>query len=334
MALLQSEKIKPLNLFYEEPDADRWFKYDRYPRKIIRRLLRGKERPGGVMMIAINLMKGLDKLGIRYRFNDYSYIKKHPEEVACIIGKPQVLYDDPWSNPILFGAGVYSHPIECPDLFERYPNVKRFLVPGEWMRQMCEPYYGDRVTAWPVGIDTDYWKPLPGDKTVDFLIYDKIRWDRDQQTINLVNPITHILDNHNLSYRFIKYGSYNHDDLVAMLSISKAVIFLCEHETQGSAYQQILATNTPILAWDRAGHWQDPYYYPHKVQFEPVSSVPYWDKRCGIKFTDRTDFELNLKSFMADINTFMPREYILENLTIEGCALQYLQIYNEVSTQL
>src|SRR3569623_3170072 len=105
---------KPINLFYQEPDPDRWFKYDRYPRRIVRELVRGKQRPGGVAMVAINLIKGLDKLGVPYRLNDFIYIQKHRDELACIIGKPQALFDREWENPILFGAGVYSHPIECP----------------------------------------------------------------------------------------------------------------------------------------------------------------------------------------------------------------------------
>ena len=51
--------MKKLNLFYQEPHADRWVKHDRYPRHIIRRLIRGKQRPGGVQMIALQLMAGL-----------------------------------------------------------------------------------------------------------------------------------------------------------------------------------------------------------------------------------------------------------------------------------
>ena len=43
------------------------------------------------------------------------------------------------------------------------------------------------------------------------------------------------------------------------------MIFLCEHETQGIAYQQALSRNVPILAWDRGGDWQDPTYYPERV---------------------------------------------------------------------
>lgn len=262
MELLRNELDKPLNLFYAEPDPDRWFKYDRYPRRIIRWIVRGKQRPGGVMTIAINLMKGLDKIGVPYRFNDYQYIKKHPGEIACIIGKPHLLFDKKWANPIMLGAGIYSHPSDCPDLFERYPYVKRFLVPGEWMRKMCEPFYGEKVKAWPVGIDTDYWQPFDGEKKFDFLIYDKVRWEHDKYEAELISRLTGILDKHHMSYQFIRYGNYSHHELIEKLKTSKAVIFLCEHETQGLAYQQILASNTPILAWDRGGYWQDPNIIP------------------------------------------------------------------------
>ena len=69
------------------------------------------------------------------------------------------------------------------------------------------------------------------------------------------------------------------------------MIFLCEHETQGIAYQQALSCGVPILAWDRGGFWQDPEFYPHRVKFAPVSSVPYWDDRCGIKFASIEEFD-------------------------------------------
>ena len=325
---------QPLNLFYEEPDPDRWFKYDRYLRRFVRLLIRGKQRPGGVMMIMINLIKGLDKIGVPYRLNNYNYIKKHPKEVACIIGKPQVLFKKKWLNPVIFGAGIYSHPIDRPRLFEEYPNVKRFLVPGEWMRQMCEPYYGNKVLAWPVGIDTDYWKPYHGEKTIDFLIYDKIRWNHQLQKTKLTDPIIQTLEEQKRSFSFIKYGSYTHTELIDKLKMSKAVIFLCEHETQGSAYQQILSTNTPILAWDRGGYWQDPFYFPAKVKYQPVSSVPYWDERCGIKFNNALDFNGKLKLFLTNLSTFKPREYIMENLTLEKCAEKYLEILMEVEKEL
>ena len=325
---------KPLNLFYQEPDPDRWFKYDRYPRKIIRRIMRGKERPGGVGMVAINLAKGLDKLGIPYRLNQFGYIKKHPEEIACIIGKPHVLLDSEWKNPVIFGAGIYSHPIEYPDLLANYSNIKKVLVPGEWMRRMFEPYYGNNVLSWPVGIDTEVWTAsIKGEPRFDFLIYDKVRWEHDKYQVELIDPICRELDKRSISYKFIKYGNYKPHELKEMLKYTKYALFLCEHETQGLAYQQILATNTPILAWDRGGYWQDPSYYP-EIKYAPVSSVPYWDERCGVKFTDAKDFAECLDTFLSKQATFSPANYILENLTLEKCAEHYLKIYQQVQNEI
>jgi hypothetical protein len=325
---------KPINIFYSEPDPDRWFTYDRYPRRLIRRLVRGEQKPGGVATIAINLLKGFDRIDFPYRYNDYSYIRKHPEEIACIIGKPHLVFERKWKNPIILGAGIYSHPIECADLFGKYPNVKRVLVPGEWMCDMFMPAYGNKVLSWPVGIDTERWKPYDSVKSFDFLIYDKIRWQHEQMEKELVTPVTKVLDEQKLSYHFIKYGQYTHSELTEKLKVSKAVIFLCEHETQGLAYQQILATNTPILAWDRGGFWQDPHYYPERVKYQPVSSVPYWDEHCGVKFANAADFEPKLNLFLNKINNFKPRDYILENLTLEKCAEKYLAIFSEVENEL
>jgi len=326
----QKTTLKSLNIFYSEPDPDRWFKYDRYPRRILRRLIRGQQRPGGVAMVAINLMKGFDLLKIPYRFNDFRYIKKHADEIACIIGKPHMVLERKWKNPILFGAGVYSHPVECPDLFVKYPHIKKILVPGKWMQDMFQPYYNEKVVSWPVGIDTETWtESVKKNSKTDFLIYDKVRWEHDKYQTELIDPICRTLEARSLSYQFIRYGNYEPSALLEKTRQTKAVIFLCEHETQGLAYQQILATNTPILAWDRGGYWQDPSYYPG-IKFGPVSSVPYWDERCGLKFSSKADFEKQLNAFLADADLYRPREYILENLTLEKCAMAYLNIYRSL----
>jgi hypothetical protein len=325
---------KPLNLFYEEPDPDRWFSHDKYVRRIVRRLVRGRSRPGGHAMIAINLMKGLDKLGVPYLLNDHQYIRSHPDEIACIIGKPQVLFENKWKNPILFGAAVFSHPIEHPDLFKTYPNIQKILVPGEWAGQMFAEFYGDKVAVWPAGIDTDHWKPYAGEKTIDFLVYDKIMWDYEQKKQDLLTPIIEILKKKKLTFEYIRYGQYKPDDLLQATERCRSALFLCEHETQGFAYQQLLAAGLPVLAWDKGGYWIDPSYYPHKVTYQPVSSTSYWDNRCGLKFKGLEEFEQQLDAFLVVRNNFKPRDYILENLTLENCAAKYLQIYADAERNL
>lgn len=322
--------INYLNIFYQEPDPDRWFKFDRYPRRLIRRVLRGKPRPGGVQMIALELIRGLEKLNIAYKFNDFKHADKHPEELVCLIGKPQLLLNRPWKNPILFGSGGFSHPLDCPDLLEKYPNIQKILVAGEWMKRMFEPYFKDRVISWPVGIDTEKWSNSikSSSPAVDFLIYEKILWKSPEKEENLLGGIKRILSVRGFTYTVIKYGTYEHSSLIKALSQCKAAIFLCEHETQGLAYQQILATGTPVFAWDQNGFWEDPSYYPEKVKFGPVSSVSYWDEKCGMKFKDFPEFEINLETFLkkTEKGFFSPREFIVNNLSLEICAQQFVEI--------
>jgi hypothetical protein len=319
--------MRALNIFYEEPEADRWVPLDRYPRRLVRRLVRGKLNPGGQKRVFMNLLAGLDRIGIRYRVNDYRHAKKNPNELACIIGKPCVLDKIEWKNPILFGSSVFSHPLDDPHLFQRLP-VKKVLVPGAWMKEMWKEHWDSDVHVWPVGIDADLWQSSGAErKKIDVLLYDKVRWEYEQYETSLIDRIRVVLRQCGRSIKEIRYGFYREADFRAALQECRTMIFLCEHETQGIAYQQALSCDVPILAWDRGGYWQDPAYFPQKVKFAPVTSVPYWDERCGRKFKDGSEFEAQWHQFWDEdqLQRFRPREHIIEHLTLEKCAHQYLK---------
>jgi hypothetical protein len=314
-----------LNLFFEDK-ADRWFSGDRHIRRTIRRLLFGKPRLSGQVAMFLNLCAGLDRLGIRYRVNDYRYIRKHPEELACIIGRTFVLDKVKWKNPILLGVAGYNHPLDDPTLLDRLP-VKTVLVPGDWAADMFRPYWPN-TEVWPVGIDTDAWAPSrEHEKSVDVLVYDKINWDRDRLVPELIEPIRAQLRKEGRSFLEIRYGNYREEDFRAALSRCRSMIFLCQNESQGIAYQQALSSGVPVLAWDPGGMWKDPDYFPHKVRYEPVTSVPYWDDRCGMKFVDMASFRTAWPTFWAeqDAGGFKPREYVLESLSLEKRARQYYE---------
>jgi hypothetical protein len=57
-----------------------------------------------------------------------------------------------------------------------------------------------------------------------------------------------------------------------------------------------------------------------------VTSVPYWDERCGHRFESAKDFTVSWDLFWENVNAgrYSPRDYILENLTLEKCAQLYL----------
>jgi glycosyltransferase involved in cell wall biosynthesis len=322
-----------LNLFYQEPDEDRWLPFDRVLRRVVRRVLRGEPEIGGHQRVSLNLRAGLERLGVPYRLNDYDYARRNPHVLVCIVGKAQVLDKMEWKNPILFGAAVFSHPLDDPRLFERRP-VRKVLLPGAWMKEMWRPYWNESVAVWPVGIDTDRWQPrAAADKPFDVLLYDKVRWDHERYEAGLIEPIRARLRQAGRSFREIRYGSYREADYQAALAECRTMIFLCEHETQGIAYQQALAAGVPILAWDRGGYWQDPAYFPDKVKFQPVSSVPYWDERCGRTFTAIEAFDDAWQRFWDEFQSgrYDPRAYILETLTLEKCAQHYLHQVQSVS---
>jgi glycosyltransferase involved in cell wall biosynthesis len=318
----------PLNLFYEEPDPDRWLPFDRYPRRLVRRLVRGPARPGGAMRAFLNLVEGLDRIGEPYRVNDYRHIAAHPAELACVFGKPHVLDRIPRATPILFGTSIHSHPSDDPGLPARRP-IRRVLVPSAWVQKMFAEVWRDIVDVWPVGIDTGRWAPaLDVAKDIDVLIYDKIAWQRERYQGELLSPLAAELARRGLIVQVLRYGSYREAELHALSQRVRSMVYLSRHETQGIAAQQMLSAGVPLFAWDEGGLWQDPKYAPDRVRFGPVTSVPYWDDRCGVKFRGGDDlldaFDVFWRGLQA--GSFAPRQLIVEQLGLEMQSAQYARI--------
>ena len=329
--------MQELNIFYEEPENDRWIPYDRYPRRIvrftIRKILRKKAPVGGVKKWFVNLVKGLDILGIPYNINNFKALITTPNAVALVIGKPQVIDKIPDHVKIIYGPAIASHPSD--NTFWGKKKIKQLIVSCEWLQQMYQRDMSVKIpsSVWPSGIETGEWLPNPQKgHTNTVLVYDKIRWQRDKYEAELLNPIIKSLEERGLSVEYIRYGYYDEDDFKSLLGRVSSMIFLCEHETQGFAYLQTLSCNVPILAWDRGGDWQDPDYYPDKVKFAPVTSVPYWDDCCGEKFADFTEYLLKLEVFFNNLSNsrYTPRNYILKNFKLEHRAMEYLAIIERV----
>lgn len=322
----------------DSADLDRWISFDRFPRKLFRMMKGKKTGFTGQSKALGNTCLGLQKIGIDYKLNPGKAQIESAKTPVLLFGQSNVaeyITQFPKTDFIV-GPALYSHPIESPRLAE-FENVKKILVPGPWMQNMCESYWGDKVIAWPVGIDTDTWLPEKGHhKQVDFLIYNKIMWGDEN---NMLQKIKTLLDNKALTYTIINYGSYQESEYKDYLAQCRGMIYLCEHETQGIAYQQALSKGVPILAWDRNDYWLDPRFYPNRVKYKPVSSVPYWDERCGCKFESMEDFSSALDWFLKGLerNKYDSRSYILENLSLEQCTQSLLDIFsndcNSATTQ-
>jgi hypothetical protein len=313
-----------------EPERDRWMPGDRWLRPIVRRLVRGRPRPGGLDKVLINLRLGLDRLGIPYEVN-LPFGRLRPGDLVGVLGRGRhCLQGYGRRQPLVAGIGLMTHPSEWPTLFEDYP-VACYLQHSEWTAAVYRRYYGDRCPIWPVGIDTVAWQPGRQDgKTIDFLVYDKIHWDRPGYERDLVRPIGALLERLGRTHATLRYGDYEPGEYNSALARSRAVIFLSAHESQGIACEEAMAAGVPILAWD-PGRCQDPERFRWGDPDIPTTSVPYFDERCGRRFVDFADFELNLPAFMdaMQAGAYTPRDYILENLTVEKCSRRFVDILRE-----
>lgn len=324
--------VSRLCLYYRrEPERDRWLPGDRFVRPALRRLLRGRPRPGGLDKVLINLRLGLDQLGVPYEIN-LPFRRLQPGDRVGVLGVGRHCldgYDRP--NPIVAGIGLMTHPSQWPTLCHDYP-VARYLQHSAWCDAVYRPWFGDRCAIWPVGIDTDRWQPAPAAaKTTDFLLYDKIHWDHAGREQSLLAPIRAELARHGCSHETLRYGSYQPGDYQAALARCRAMIFLSAHESQGIAAQEAMASGLPLLAWD-PGFVEDPERFQWGQPEIPATSVPYFDARCGLTFRDAVAFAAQLPGFLELLRAgrLAPRDYILENLTLRQCATRFLGFFDSL----
>lgn len=317
--------------FTSPPETDRWVPGDRWVRPLARRILRGRPRPGGVEKVFINLCLGLDRLGVAYETN-LPFSSLRPGDLLGVLGRGRGCLEGYRSRqPLVAGIGLMTHPSEWPTLFEDYP-VACYLQHSPWAADVYRRHYGDRCATWPVGIDTQAWKPSgpSASKPVDFLIYEKFRWEIPRLDAEFLAPITEALRRRGQSFRLLRYGSYQPSQFQEALAACKAAIFLSSHESQGIACLEAMASDVPILAWD-PGRCLDPARSAWGDPEIPASSVPFFSAACGLTFRDLGEFERQLPVYSDGVaaGAYAPRDFILEGLTVEKCSARFVEILRE-----
>ena len=103
------------------------------------------------------------------------------------------------------------------------------------------------------------------------------------------------------------------------------MVFCTEHETQGLACQEAMSSGLPIFAWDE-GKLSDPSQ--QRIAPGPVtpSSVPYFDSRCGLRFTTQ-NMEERFDQFWNQRHGVRPRDYVVENLSLLRGGQRFMELY-------
>jgi hypothetical protein len=287
---------------------------------------------GGVEKVFRNLCLGLDRIGAEY-FVNLPFNELENDDWVAVLGRGRSALDEySQKNKIVAGIGLMTHPSEWPTLCGDYP-IAYYLQHSDWANEIYKPYFKDKCRTWPVGIDTRRWAPAHAPKRFDFLIYDKVHWERENYSRVLIDPIKDVLRSRKLTFVEMRYGNYSEDQYREALQCCSSMLFLSEHESQGIAYQECLSSGVPILAWNQ-GWYLDPQRWRWGDFSVRASSVPFFDQRCGLTFRDFVEFERKLPEFLELFHGggFSPREFIVERLTVERCSENFLQILREANS--
>lgn len=201
-----------------------------------------------------------------------------------------------------------------------------YVQPSEWAAEVWKnnPLCNNiNVQSLPFGVDTEKFN---SNKSISerekVFIYFK---NRDPNDLLLIE---HFLNNKNYKYHIFSYRNrYNEEDYLNYLKQSKFGIWIGGHESQGFALEEALSCNVPLLVWNVQSMKQE---YGSNYNDIAATSISYWDERCGEYFYNTNELGETFNTFISKLETYKPREYILENLTMEICEQKFLQVIENI----
>lgn len=212
-------------------------------------------------------------------------------------------------------------------------NRSAYNCLSTWVRNLyleCVPSLIMPIVPLPFGVNTDYFRPYPAlyEPIFDCTIYIKRRSQA------LIEYALHLVQSKNLRYHIFQYGSYKEEDYMYGIRMSKFMLVLDAHESQGFALQEAMSCNVPLLVLDAQTMYEETNdgvqsTYEHmKPRLLQSTSVPYWSEECGIKITEKEHLSQAIDQMMTNYKLFTPRDYILRTLSDEVCMKRILDYFH------
>lgn len=296
-----------------------------------------KPRITGPKKVLVNACKGLDKIGVKYIFNkpisnhEYNWI--HDDQRAII--EASLL-----RKPVLVGPNTAVLPKDLPILRPKLHKESIYLHPSDWCIDVWR-YFGEfecEIKSWPVGIDDYEIKERDRGKIEKnrVLVYFK------ERNGELLNKTVEMLQRLEFEYTLIHYGYYKQDDYLEALQKCSFGIWIGRQESQGIALQEALTAGLPLIVLDatsifdtvnegKKGYFD--YEFPQELKIIKSTSAPYFDERCGIKIEKIEELEGAIQKIVSQIDSFNPRGYILENLSLEASAKKLISFFESMETK-
>tara|TARA_Y100000310_G_scaffold335387_1_gene417304 strand:+ start:1548 stop:2399 length:852 start_codon:yes stop_codon:yes gene_type:complete len=272
----------------------------------------------GPSKVIDNLLLGLKKAQEPYICNPIDIEINDP--TICLNEHP-ILYSRLISH-LSIGPNICVVPTDNPVVMRK--EYKKFIINSEWTFNQYKNYIPENMLEiWPVGINTKEFPEVvsnTGSLTplFDCLIYFKRRSEEE------LDHAKSLLNSLNQKWTIVEYGDYSEEEFKKIIKNSRYCFSLNNTESQGIALQEIMSSNLPMFVWD-VDSWKD-----RGEKYEcPATSIPYWSKECGEKTSNRNEIKDKFNFFIDNLDNYSPRNFILENLSLEKQAENLVSILNK-----
>jgi hypothetical protein len=270
--------------------------------------------------------KGLEllcnELKIKYKFgslndiSDFNIIYSPAEPIDSN------LYPD---KKFIFGPHFSVFPDNRLKKINNKNNNSIYIEPSDWVRELwinlgAERYLPIKTFSFPVEVDK--FKPIENSIKNEKFIYFK---RRDPQELSFIE---NFLKKQKITYKIFDYNKrYHEKEYLKCLQNARYGIILDAHESQGFAIEEALSCNVPLLVWKVNNMSQE---YGSNYSNINATTIPYWDERCGEFFKEKEKFEEVYYKFINKLDTYKPREFILENLSPKKCGERFKELIESI----
>jgi glycosyltransferase involved in cell wall biosynthesis len=274
--------------------------------------------------------------GLTYEItNDIERLDRHDYQYLWLPSKWVDLDNFPSTIKILVGPTHFEFPKGplCGPRVDKWSNAV-FTSVSEWHKKMFSEFTDNtviRVEALPFGVSLPIDNPIK--KSKDYIIlYTKYCHSFK------IDHIKYVLESKGLAYKHFSYGLYKDSEYKEALSHASFCIWIGCTETQGFAFQECLASGTPILCLDAESMFDTVFqnnmqFYGEYIGKKKLlgTTCSWWSDKCGLRFTDVFEFEEVLEKMLESYETYDPVSFIQENLTDEVCIKRIINSFENVN---
>ena len=195
-----------------------------------------------------------------------------------------------------------------------------YIQPSQWVISNVWPDFNNiPIVPFPFPVDTEKFKSKDCEKSEVFIYY-KSRIPKE------LNFVIYFLKSKKTRFKIFKYGSYNEEDYLNTLQKAKYGVWVGRHESQGFALEEALSCNIPLIVWNvKSMNQEFSLSYPDIK----ATTIPYWDERCGEYFYEKEELDSKFNTFISKLDSYKPRDYIIENLSVKKCSERFLDLINK-----